>query len=49
MDAGKIWAWNVACIEAWKESIHRILTGKPEGRPRCKRVDNIKMEFRDIG
>jgi hypothetical protein len=32
----------------------RILVGKPEGkrplrRPRCRWVDNIKMDFRGIG
>jgi hypothetical protein len=32
----------------------RIPVGKPEGkrplgRPRCRWVDNIKMDFRDIG
>jgi hypothetical protein len=33
---------------------YRILVGKPEGkrplgRPRCRWVDNIKMDFREIG
>jgi hypothetical protein len=33
---------------------YRILVGKPEGngpleRPRCKWVDNIKMDLREIG
>jgi hypothetical protein len=33
---------------------YRILVGKPEGkrplgRPRCRWVDNIKMELREIG
>jgi hypothetical protein len=34
--------------------IYRILVGKPEGkrqlgRPRCKWVDSIKMDLREIG
>jgi hypothetical protein len=37
-----------------KRNAHRILVGKPEGkrplgRPRCRSVDNIKMDFREIG
>jgi hypothetical protein len=33
---------------------YRILVGKPEGNrplgiPRCRRVDNIKMDLRDVG
>jgi hypothetical protein len=33
---------------------YRILVGKPEGkrplgRPRCKWVDNIKLDLREIG
>jgi hypothetical protein len=33
---------------------YRILVGKPDGkkplgRPRCRRVDNIKMNLREIG
>jgi hypothetical protein len=33
---------------------YRILVGKPEGkrplgRPRCRWVDNIKMDLREIG
>jgi hypothetical protein len=36
-----------------KRNAHSILVGRPEGkrplgRPRCKRVDNIKMELREI-
>jgi hypothetical protein len=27
---------------------YRILVGKPEGRPRCRWVDNIKMDLREI-
>jgi hypothetical protein len=28
---------------------NRILVGNPEGRPRCRWVDNIKMDLREIG
>jgi hypothetical protein len=37
-----------------KRNAYRILVGKPEGkrplgRPRCRWVDNIKMNLREIG
>jgi hypothetical protein len=37
-----------------KRNAYRILVGKPEGkrplgRPRRRRVDNIKMDFREMG
>jgi hypothetical protein len=37
-----------------KRNAYRILVGRSEGkrplgRPRCRRVDNIKMDLRDIG
>jgi hypothetical protein len=37
-----------------KRDAYRILVGKPEGkrplgRPRCRWVDNIKMDLREIG
>jgi hypothetical protein len=37
-----------------KRNSYRILVGNPEGnrplkRPRCRRVDNIKMDLREIG
>jgi hypothetical protein len=37
-----------------KRNAYRILVGKPEGkrslgRPRCRWVDNIKMDRREIG
>jgi hypothetical protein len=37
-----------------RRNAYRILVGKPEGkrtlgRPRCRWVDNIKMELRGIG
>jgi hypothetical protein len=46
---GRAYSTNVA-----KRNAYRIFVGKPEGktalgRPRCKWVDNIKMDHRDIG
>jgi hypothetical protein len=32
-----------------KRNACSILVGKPEGRPRCRWVDNIKMDLREIG
>jgi hypothetical protein len=33
-----------------KRNANRILVGMPEGkRQRCRRVDNIKMDLREIG
>jgi hypothetical protein len=33
-----------------KKNVYRILLGKPEGkRPRCRWMDNIKLDLRDIG
>jgi hypothetical protein len=37
-----------------KRNIYRILVGKPEGKrplgiPRCRWVDNIKIDLREIG
>jgi hypothetical protein len=37
-----------------KRNAYRILVGKPEGkrpleRPRCRWVDNIKMDLREVG
>jgi hypothetical protein len=47
------WAGHVARMGA-KRNAYRILVGKPEGkrplgRPRRRCVDNIKMDFREIG
>jgi hypothetical protein len=47
------WAGHVARMVE-KGNAYRILVGKPEGkrplgRPRCRRVDNIKMNHREIG
>jgi hypothetical protein len=42
------WAWHVARMLE-KRNAYRILVGKPEGRPRRKLVDNIKMDLREIG
>jgi hypothetical protein len=46
------WAGYVARTGR-KSNAYMILVGKPEGkrplgRPRCRWVDNIKMDFRDI-
>jgi hypothetical protein len=35
-----------------KRNAYRILVGKPEGplgRPRCRLVDSIKMDLREVG
>jgi hypothetical protein len=32
-----------------KRNAYRILEGEPEGRPRRRWVDNIKMDLREIG
>jgi hypothetical protein len=47
------WAGHVARMGE-KRNAYRILVGKPEGkrplgRPRCRWVDNIKMDLREIG
>jgi hypothetical protein len=47
------WAWHVARIGE-KRNAYRILVGKsegkiPPGRPKHKWVDNIKVDFREIG
>jgi hypothetical protein len=50
-----IWAWHVARMgEEEKKTAYRILVEKPEGkrplgRPRCRWVDNIKIDLREIG
>jgi hypothetical protein len=47
------WAGHVARIGE-KRNAYRILVGKPEGkrplgRPRSGWVDNVKIDFREIG
>jgi hypothetical protein len=47
------WAGHVVRIGE-KRNAYKILVGKPEekrplGRPRCRWVDNIKMDLRGIG
>jgi hypothetical protein len=37
-----------------KRNVYKLLVGKPEGkrplgRPRCRWIDNIKMDFLEIG
>jgi hypothetical protein len=46
------WAGHVAQMGE-KRNAYRILVGNPEGRrplgrPRCRWVDNIKMDLREI-
>jgi hypothetical protein len=39
-----------ACSTNWPKSYaYKILMGKPEGRPRRRWVDNIKMDLIEIG
>jgi hypothetical protein len=47
------WAGHVARMGE-KRNVYRLLVGKPEGkrplgRPRCRWIDNIKVDFLDIG
>jgi hypothetical protein len=46
------WVGHIARIGE-KRNAYRILVGKPEGkrtleRPRCRSVDNIKMDLREL-
>jgi hypothetical protein len=48
-----IWAGHVARM-GHKSNAYRLLVGKPEGkkplrRPRCRWVDNIKMDLGEVG
>jgi hypothetical protein len=47
------WAGHIARLGE-KRNVYRLLVGKPEGkkplgRPRRRRVDNIKMDLLEIG
>jgi hypothetical protein len=47
------WAEHVARIGEMRKA-YRLLVGKPEGkrplrRPRCRWVDNIRMDFGEVG
>jgi hypothetical protein len=47
------WAGHVARMGK-KRNAYRLLVGKPEGkrplgRPRCRWVDNIRMDLREVG
>ena len=47
------WAGHVAHMGE-ERGAYRILVGKPEGkrplgRPRCRRVDNIRMDLQEVG
>ena len=45
------WAYGAY---GWGEGVYRVLVGKPEGkrplgRPRCRWVDNIRMDLQEVG
>ena len=47
------WAGHVARMGE-KRKVYRVLVGKPEGkrslgRPRCRWVDNIRMDLQEVG
>jgi hypothetical protein len=47
------WAGHVAQMGE-KRNVYRLLVGKPEGkrplgRPRCRWIDNIKIDLQEIG
>jgi len=49
----KDWAGHMACMGE-ERGVYRVLVGKPEGRrplgrPRCRWVDNIRMDFQEVG
>jgi len=46
------WAEHVACMVE-ERGVYRVLVGKPEGRrplgrPRCRWVDNIRMDLQEV-
>ena len=48
-----IWVWHVARMGD-ERGVYRVLVGKPEGRrplgrPRCRWVDNIRMDLQEVG
>jgi hypothetical protein len=42
------WAGHVARIGE-RRGVYRFLVGKPEGRPRHRWEDNIKMDLQEVG
>jgi hypothetical protein len=32
-----------------ERKVYKVLVGKPEGRPRCRWEDGIRMDLREIG
>ena len=47
------WVGHVARMGE-ERGVYMVLVGKPEGKrplgtPRCKRVDNIRMELQEVG
>jgi hypothetical protein len=44
------WAGHVARKGAEKKNAYRLLVGKrPLGRPKCRWVDNIMIDFGEVG
>ena len=48
------WAGHVAARMGEERGAYRVLVGKPEGkrslgRPRCRWVDNIRMDLQEVG
>jgi len=47
------WPGHVVC-KGEERGVYRVLVGKPEGRrplrrPRCRWVDNIRMDLQEVG
>jgi hypothetical protein len=42
------WAGHVALMEE-KRNVYRLLVGKPEGRPRRRLLNNIRMDLVEVG
>jgi len=42
------WAGHVARMGE-ERGVYRVLVGKPEGRPRCRWVDNIRIDLQEVG
>jgi hypothetical protein len=50
----RIWWIGHVARRGKKRNVYRLLVGKPEGkktlgRPRCRWIDNIKMDLLEIG
>jgi hypothetical protein len=49
-----MFCFQLICISIAQRNAYRILVGNPEGkrplgRPRCRWVDSLKMDLREIG